>query len=341
VTDLTELYRMRKEVEAANRRLREIHQFSNIIGKSHAMQQVFSAIRAAADSDVSVLIHGESGTGKELVAGAIHYNSIRADFPLVTVNCSALSESLLESELFGHVRGAFTGAVRNQAGRFERAEDGIVFLDEIGEISQGFQKKLLNVLEDRRFERVGDAKPIPMAARIIAATNQDLGEKVRLGTFRRDLYYRLKVMEIHLPPLRERKADIPPLVRHFIRVLNESVGRSIREIDEAALERLMNHSYPGNVRELRHVLEYAAVRCRGTRIGVEDLPPDLDSGGGRSRLDGGGVDPTAKAAERQAIVDALAAAGGNRTQAARNLGISRRTLYRRLNEYGLLKMGNG
>ncbi len=318
--------------------------FERMVGGSPAMQNVYAFIEDLADVDASVLITGETGTGKELVAEALHRVGNRRDRPLVKVNCAALAESVLESELFGHVRGAFTGAVRNQAGRFERAEDGIVFLDEIGEISRGFQKKLLSVLEDRRFERVGDAKPIPMTARIIAATNQDLGEKVRAGAFRQDLYYRLKVMEIHLPPLRERKDDIPPLVRHFIRVLNESVGRSIREIGEAALNRLMDHSFPGNVRELRHVLEYAAVRCRGTRIEVEDLPPELDSTREPRRIsrpDRGEADTAAKAAERQAIVDALAAAGGNRTQAARNLGISRRTLYRRLNEYGLLKMGNG
>jgi PAS domain S-box-containing protein len=310
--------------------------FEKMVGGSRAMREIYAFIEDLADVEASVLITGETGTGKELVAEALHTVGPRKDRPLVKVNCAALAESVLESELFGHVRGAFTGAVRNQAGRFERAGDGIVFLDEIGEISRGFQKKLLNVLEDRRFERMGDANPIPMAARIIAATNQDLGEKVRDGSFRQDLYYRLKVMEIHLPPLRERKADIPQLIRHFIRTLNESVGRSIREIDEAALNRLMNHSFPGNVRELRHIVEYAAVRCRGTRIEVEHLPPDIDSGAGSSRSDGHVEDPGAKAAERQAIVDALAAAGGNRTQTARNLGISRRTLYRRLNEYGLL-----
>ncbi len=338
VADQTEeLRETRKRLgRLSSRRHGGRERFEKMVGGSPAMQDVYAFIEDLADVDSSVLITGETGTGKELVAEALHSVGNRRDRSLVKVNCAALAESVLESELFGHVRGAFTGAVRNQAGRFERAGDGIVFLDEIGEISRGFQKKLLSVLEDRRFERVGDATPIPMAARIVAATNQDLGEKVRAGAFRQDLYYRLKVMEIHLPPLRERKADIPPLVRHFIRTSNESVGRSIREIGEAALNRLMEHSFPGNVRELRHIVEYAAVRCRGIRIEVDHLPPDLDSGDGPSRLDRGGVDPTEKAAERQAIVDAIAAAGGNRTQAARNLGISRRTLYRRLNEYGLL-----
>jgi len=218
VTDITELKKARRKVEEANRRLGEIHNFDNIIGKSRAMQHLFLAIKAANKSEANILLQGESGTGKELVAGAIHYNSNRCKMPFVTVNCIALSESLLESELFGHVKGAFTGAVRNRVGRFEEADGGTIFLDEIGEISPFIQIKLLRVLQEREIERVGDSKKCKIDIRIVAATNKDLYDLVRKGHFREDLYYRLKVFPICIPPLRKRKEDIPLLASHFITV---------------------------------------------------------------------------------------------------------------------------
>ena len=215
VTDLTDLSRARQKAEEAALRLGEIHRLDNIIGRSRAMRQVFIAVKAAAASDATILVQGESGTGKELVAGAIHYNSERRGSPLITVNCSALSESLLESELFGHVRGAYTGAVRDRIGRFEEAEGGTVFLDEIGELSPFIQVKLLRVLQQREIERVGESKLRKIDIRVIAATHRDLYARVREGHFREDLYYRLKVFPIHLPPLRERREDIPLLISHF------------------------------------------------------------------------------------------------------------------------------
>jgi len=228
VTDLTELEKARRKAEEASLRLGEIHKVDNIIGKSHAMQQVFSAIRAAAASNATILLQGESGTGKELVAGAIHYNSDRYNMPFVTVSCSALSESLLESELFGHVKGAFTGAIRDRTGRFEEADGGTMFLDEIGEITPFIQVKLLRVLQEREIERVGESKKRKIDIRIVAATNKDLYGLVTTGNFREDLYYRLKVFPINIPPLQKRKEDIALLVSHFINILNAKTGKQIK-----------------------------------------------------------------------------------------------------------------
>jgi len=257
VTDLTELKKARRKAEEANRRLGEIHKFDNIIGKSHAMQQVFSAIKAAAASEATVLLQGESGTGKELVAGAIHYNSDRYNMPFVTVSCSALSESLLESELFGHVKGAFTGAVRDRAGRFEEADGGTIFLDEIGEIRPFIQVKLLRVLQEREIERVGESKKRKIDIRIIAATNKDLYGLVNNGDFREDLYYRLKVFPINMPPLRTRKEDIPILISHFIDILNVKTGKQIKGVSQSTMRILMDYTWPGNVRELENAIEHA------------------------------------------------------------------------------------
>ncbi|MGA9178325.1 MAG: sigma 54-interacting transcriptional regulator, partial [Desulfobacterales bacterium] len=234
VTDLTELNEARIKAEEAMRRLNEIHQFHNIIGKSHAMQEVFAAIRASAASEAAILIQGESGTGKELVAGAIHYHSERSDKPLVAVNCSALSESLLESELFGHVKGAFTGAYRDRMGRFEEADGGTIFLDEIGEISPLIQVKLLRVLQELEIERVGESKRRKIDIRLITATHQDLFNRVGQGLFRDDLYYRLKVFPINISPLRHRKEDIPLLANHFIHRYNKKTGMKIQNITQNA-----------------------------------------------------------------------------------------------------------
>jgi two-component system response regulator HydG len=275
VTDLTELEEARRKVQEANHRLGEIHRLDNVIGKSHHMKQVFSAIGAAASSEATILLQGESGTGKELVAGAIHYNSPRNENPFVTVSCSALTESLLESELFGHVRGAFTGAIRDRVGRFEEADGGTILLDEIGEISPLIQVKLLRVLQEREIERVGESKKRKIDIRIIAATNKDLITLVNGGEFRQDLYYRLKVFPINVPPLRKRKEDIPLLLSHFIQIQNQKTGKSIQGVTQSSMRILMDYTWPGNVRELENAIEHAFVLCTGEHIDVFDLPIEI------------------------------------------------------------------
>ena len=275
VTDLTELNQARKKAEEAALRLGEIHRMDNIIGKSRAMQQVFGAIAAAAASEATILVLGESGTGKELVAGAIHFNSERREGPLVTVNCSALAENLLESELFGHVKGAFTGANRDRRGRFEEASGGTIFLDEIGDLSPFIQVKLLRVLQEREIERVGDSKKRKIDIRIITATHKDLYARVREGQFREDLYYRLKVFPIQLPQLRERRDDIPLLADHFIAGMNKKTGKAVTGLSKAALRIFMDYPWPGNVRELENAIEHAFVLSNRKLIGSADLPLEI------------------------------------------------------------------
>ena len=275
VTDLTELKQAKQVAEEAILRLKEVHQVENIIGKSHEINKVFSAIKVAAASESTILIQGESGTGKELVAAAIHYQSDRKDGPLITVNCSALSESLLESELFGHVKGAFTGAAKDRMGRFEEARNGTIFLDEIGELSPFIQVKLLRVLQEREVERVGDSKKHKINIRIITATHRDIIQQVRDGVFREDLYYRLKVFPIHLPPLRDRKEDIPLLVDYFINIMNQKTGKQVQGLSNAALRLLMDNSWAGNVRELENAIEHAFVLCDRKQIDAIDLPIEI------------------------------------------------------------------
>jgi len=275
VTDLTELNKARKKAEEAVLKLGEIHRMDNLIGKSMAMRKVFTAIIAAASSNATVLVQGESGTGKELVAGAIHYNSERKHKPLITVNCSALSESLLESELFGHIKGAYTGAMRDRVGRFEEAQGGTIFLDEIGELSPFIQVKLLRVLQEREIERVGESRRRKVDIRVIAATHQDIYSRIQKGYFREDLYYRLKVFPINLPPLRERKEDLPLLVGHFIKTQNRKTGKEIQGFSQAALRIIMDYPWPGNVRELENAVEHAFVLCTGERIDLFDLPVEI------------------------------------------------------------------
>ena len=275
VNDLTELQKARRAAELANRRLGEIYRLGNIIGKSRTIKQVFAGIKAAAASEATILIQGESGTGKELVAGAIHFHSDRKDGPLITVNCSALPESLLESELFGHVRGAFTGAIRDRIGRFEEAGGGTIFLDEIGEISPFIQVKLLRVLQEKEIERVGESSRRKVDIRIITATNRDLYGRVQDGQFREDLYYRLKVFPIQVPPLKERREDITLLVNHFIEGQNKKTGKRVLRLSEAAMRILFEYNWPGNVRELENAIEHAFVLCAGDEIDVFDLPVEI------------------------------------------------------------------
>ncbi len=340
VTDLTELKIARSKMEEASRRLRESHQFGNIIGKSAAMQRVFSAVSVAAASDATVLIQGESGTGKELVAGAIHYNGSRRGRPLVIVNCSALPESLLESELFGHVKGAFTGAVHDRTGRFEEAHGGTVFLDEIGEISPLIQLKLLRVLQERQIERVGESKTRKIDLRIIAASNKDLYEQVRRGLFREDLYYRLKVFPIYLPSLRDRKEDIPLLVSHFVDVFNRKTGRRIKSISAAGTRALLSHSWPGNVRELENAIEHAFVVSAGAQIGLSDLPREVLHPDFRPPLrEHGGVwngkRGSGKKLTRDHLVALLKDSEWNKAEVSRRTGLSRAAIWKYMKKWDI------
>ncbi len=275
ITDLTELKKIKKRAEEAQKKLKHVYRLGNIIGKSVAMQNVFDAIRAAANSQANILIQGESGTGKELVASAIHYNSANAENPMITVNCSALSESLLESELFGHVKGAFTGAHRDRKGRFEQADKGTIFLDEIGELTPYMQVKLLRVLQEREIERVGDSKKIKIDIRIIAATHKNLYDLTAQGKFREDLFYRLKVFPINVPPLRKRRDDIPLLVHHFIQKGNKREHKKITHVNAQGMKRIMAHSWPGNIRELENAIEHGFVICDSDQIALTDLPVEI------------------------------------------------------------------
>ena len=312
------------------RDLKERQQHQNIIGHNEKMQKIYSLIEDLSDVLTTVLITGESGTGKELVADAIHYSGARSSGPLVKVNCSALSESLLESELFGHVKGAFTGADKNKMGRFQKADRGTIFLDEIGDISPRMQLRLLRVLQEKVFERVGDSTPVKVDVRVIAATNQDLVKKVSQGEFREDLYYRLKVVEISVPPLRDRMDDIPVLVDHFIQKFNSKFNKKIDAISEGVQSIFMANHWPGNVRELEHTLEHAFVLCRQKTITREHLPVHFSALSARqaSSLHGNEMGP-------EAVRDALRKSGGNKAKAARLLGINVRTIFRKIEKYNI------
>ena len=314
--------------------LEKKNQFSHIVGKSHAMNGVLDVVTQVAPTRASVLITGESGVGKEVIADAIHYNSPRRDRPLIKVHCAALSESLLESELFGHEKGAFTGAVGRKRGRFELAHTGTLFLDEIGEINQNVQIKLLRVLEEKRFERVGGEETLEVDVRLIAATNKDLVAMIKTGAFREDLYYRLNVVNIRIPPLRERTDDIPLLTASFLKESSRENGKDITGIEPKARAALYAYPWPGNVRELRNCIESAVVLCKGGVIGLEDLPPNIrvEDGEETFRL---AVGISLAEAEREVIRKTLARAGGNKSRAAEVLGIGRKTLHRKLAEYGL------
>jgi len=321
-------------VRELERELKGRHQFQNMIGRSKKMQDIYRLLEDLANLETTVLITGESGTGKELIARALHYSGQRAFKPFITVNCSALAESLLESELFGHVKGAFTGAIRDKQGRFQAANGGTILLDEIGDISPLIQLKLLRVLQDKVFERVGESIPQKVDVRVIACTNKDLKEKVRRGEFRQDLYYRLKVVEVSLPPLRERLEDLPLLVDHFCHSFNERFKKNIEGISSEALSALMNYPWPGNVRELEHVMEHAFVLCHGRVITLEHLPLEIRDYERTEKI----TIPKIQGREPkqvQEILNALNKARWNKTKAARMLGISRRTVHRKIQFYQL------
>lgn len=332
--DVTEIARLRHD-------LRERYRLHNVIGKSKPIQDVFRLIEQVADSDATVLVEGETGTGKELVARAIHHLGPRAAGPFVAVNCSALPESLLESELFGHVRGAFTGALRDKPGRFETAAGGTIFLDEIGDVSADVQVKLLRVLQERTIERVGGEGTIPVDIRVIAATNRPLADLVSAGRFREDLFYRLRVVPIALPALRGRRDDVPLLAQHFVEKYRSRTGRPIQGVDEDALALMLDYSWPGNVRELENVIEYAFVKARGGFIGPAHLPPELlRHRTGSAPLDAwsGHVKrrkPRRPDLTRQHLQRTLDAVGWNVARAARRLQVSRTTLYKRMTASGL------
>lgn len=317
--------------------LKDKYKFENLIGMSFPMQKVFEMIEKVADTNATVLITGESGVGKELVARAIHYNSSRKDNPLVVVNCGALPETLLESELFGYEKGAFTGALATRLGRFEIANGGTIFLDEIGDMSINLQVKLLRVLQEREFERLGGNKPIKVDVRVIAATNRNLEQLVKEGKFREDLYYRLNVVPIHIPPLRERKQDIPLLVDHFIRLSNAINNGQIEGVSEEAMKLLMEYDYPGNVRELQNVIERIVVLKKRGRIEVDDLPEkmirptkpvfefDLSKG----------YETLVTEFEKSLIMKALAEAKGIKSKAAKALNLNRTTLIEKMRRLGI------
>jgi PAS domain S-box-containing protein len=331
LADITELMEKESQIEAFRLDLQAEDTFYGMIGTSSVMRRTFDLLTNVAASDAPAFLFGESGTGKELAAKAIHLHSSRKDHPYIQVNCAALNESVLESEMFGHVKGAFTGAYQNRQGRFEAAQGGDIFLDEIGELPHSIQVKLLRVLEEKVIERVGDNRPIPVDVRIITATNRNLKDLVDKGLFRRDLYYRINVLPIELPPLRNRPEDIPLLAESFFRHQQLKSNKPILGISPDAMRALIRHSWPGNVRELKSALAYAFVICTDGQIEPSHLPPDLSPAAASFP-----VSTSADEQNKQQLLHALAQAKGNKTLAAKILGISRVTVWNRMHRYGLL-----
>jgi two-component system, NtrC family, response regulator HydG len=329
LTDLSEVERLDQEVHLLSNQLETKNGFQGIVGNSPLMQKVYQVVQKAALSDAPVIIYGESGTGKELVARAIHLMGRRKDAPFVQLNCAALNEALLESELFGHIKGAFTGAYRHRIGRFEAAHEGDLFLDEIADIPLATQVKLLRVLETKQFERVGDHRPVSVDVRIITATNKDLQEMIHSKRFREDLFFRINVIPIHLPPLRDRLEDVPLLVNAFVERLRKRTGKRITGLSPEAMDRFMAYPWPGNVRELKSALEYAFVIAEKGIVGLDQLPHPLVSEASRHPVNPKGPE------ERIALVEALRQSNGNQSMAARILGVNRVTVWNRMRKHGI------
>jgi transcriptional regulator with PAS, ATPase and Fis domain len=324
IRDITRLTHLEAE-------LKERHHFAKIIGKSEKMQKVYNLLKILANHTTTVLLTGDSGTGKDMAAKALHYAGTRANGPFVTVNCSALAEGLLESELFGHVKGAFTGAERDKIGRFEAADGGTILLDEIGDISHFIQLKLLRVLQEKEFDRVGESNPRKVDVRVLASTNRNLKEAIRTGKFREDLYYRLNVIEIHLPPLRERYEDIPLLINHFCDVFQKNYKKNINGVSDEVLQAFMDYAWPGNVRELEHAIERAFVLCRDQTIQLAHIPAEIREYAHMANR----TDDIRTSDDPEAIRSTLEMTDWNISKAARRLGISRWTMYRRFQKYNI------
>jgi PAS domain S-box-containing protein len=334
LTDISESIRQKEKIASFRKNLNLDEGYHDLIGKSQIMQQMFELIENVSQSDAPVMIQGESGTGKELAAMAIHETSPRKDRSFIKVNCAALNENLLESELFGHVRGAFTGAERTRIGRFEAADGGSLFLDEIGDIPLTIQVKLLRVLESGIIERVGDHQPIPIDVRIITATNKNLEQLIRNGEFREDLFFRISVFPIHCPALRERPEDIPLLIRNFLRHGERKGKKKILGVTPEVMEKMSAYPWPGNVRELRNTLEYAMVLCHEGFIEMKHLPPKIAGYSGKNGEPSANL--TGFQEERQKLLEALKQTSGNQTEAAKLLGVSRITVWKRMKKYQIM-----
>jgi two-component system response regulator AtoC len=333
---------LRKENQLLRKEVGKEYSFENIVSKNEKMQKMFDVIKKVSQYKSTVLITGESGTGKELVARALHYNSDRSQSPFIAVNCGAIPENLLESELFGHAKGAFTDAIRTKKGLFEEADGGTLFLDEIGELPGQLQVKLLRVLQEGEIRRIGESKPIQIDVRIVAATVKDLSKEVNEGHFREDLFYRLNVLPIHIPPLRERKEDIPLLIQHFIGKYNKTMNKNVADVDHNALDTLMNYKWYGNVRELENTIERAIVLSEKNNIGLENLPIEIQNFKEEVQLEvlseeEYSIKKASKSLEVNLIKKALRRTKGNHTHAARLLEISHRALLYKIKEYGIVE----
>jgi transcriptional regulator with PAS, ATPase and Fis domain len=338
LTDMSQIVRQQEEIMALKRTLQLDGHYQGIVGKAPPMQHLFELIDNVAQTQAPVMIRGESGTGKELVARAVHERSSRRKQPFVKVNCAALNENLLESELFGHAKGAYTGADRNRMGRFQAAHGGTIFLDEIGDIPPQTQVKLLRVLEEKEIERVGENRSIAVDVRVITATNRDLEALIGEGRFREDLYFRINVFPLGVPALRDRREDVPVIVQHFLRLNNAKTGKRILGLTPEAMEKMSAYDWPGNVRELRNAIEYAYVLCHSGAISSQHLPPkvvfDNQCAPPRAFAPEPGA-PQRVGGPREALLVALRESGGNQSAAARRLGVSRVTVWKRIKKYGI------
>jgi transcriptional regulator with PAS, ATPase and Fis domain len=334
LTDMSELVRQQNEIVSLRKTLHLNEGYHGIIGKSGVMQNLYELIDNVAQTDSPVMITGESGTGKELVARAIHEAGNRRALPFIKVNCAALNDNLLESELFGHIKGAYTGADKNRVGRFEAADGGTIFLDEIGDIPMSTQVKLLRTLEEKVIEKVGDHTPIKVDVRVLSATNRNLEQLIAEGSFREDLFFRINVFPLRCPPLRERLEDLPMIVQSFIRQNNEKTGKKILGMTPEAIEKMTAYGWPGNIRELRNTVEYAFVLCASGGIGTQHLPPKI-AATPLECVEPSAARPATGDAKKDTLISALRQSGGNRTEAARILGVSRVTVWKQMKKYAI------